>query len=148
MRDSFGLTFEEENVFCRCNFANCNRTQYRNIYHPKYGNCFVFNSGRQNSGSNTDILKIYAEEYGLEMGFFTGEAKNPKYFYNGKFDNGIVIMIGDQNLTSLDQEGILVKPGLWANIALTKSSSKNLPQPYNDCQNSNSINTLLGNEHY
>lgn len=146
LRASFGLSFEEENVFCRWIFSSCNRNKYRNIYHPKYGSCFVFNSGQQNNGSNTDILRINAEEYGLEMGVFTGEAKNPKYFYNGKIDNGIVIMIGDQNSTSLDQEGILVKPGLWANIVLSKSSSKNLPQPYNDCQNLNSVNTLLGNE--
>lgn len=60
------------------------------------------------------------------MGVFTGEAENPKYYYNRIFDNGIVIMIGDQNFTSLDQEGILVSPGRWANIALTKSTSRNL----------------------
>lgn len=99
LRDSFGFTFEEQRFMCRYLFDKCDRLDFRQFYHAKYGNCFIFNSGVQENGSSINIKNQIAEESGLEMAVFTGQSDSQKYYYNAKCENGIVIMIGDQNST-------------------------------------------------
>lgn len=147
-RASFGYTMREQTVWCRERFSTCDDldNKVRSIYHPKYGNCFVFNSGVQNNGSMYGLVKVKAEEYGLEMGIFAGVSDSLVPYFYQKSVNGIVLIVDDQDSISLEKEGILVKPGTFANIALSLSTSSNQPQPYNDCVERGTAKTRLANE--
>ena len=146
LRDSFGYNMSEVKLFCQVQFYVCNYDEFRSFYHSKYGNCFIFNSGIHNNGSAVAIEYVSSEEFGIEMELFAGlrDTRNP-YLYEPS-SRGFVIMIGEQNTTALDQDGILINAGLYTYVAMKKTISTNLPKPYNDCYDTDSVNTALANE--
>ena len=146
VRDSFGFTFDDQQIWCKQDFYYC-EPKFRPTYHPRYGNCIVYNSGILSNGSRLSLVEVSSEEYGLDLAIFTGipDIKEP-YYYEPP-NKGIVLIIDEQNAISLDQEGISLESGSYANIALTKTNSTNLPLPYNNCYNKDSMkSTNLTNE--
>ena len=117
LRDSFGYNMSEIKLYCTVQYYPCNYDEFRSFYHSKYGNCFVFNSGIHNNGSTVPLEYVSADEYGFEMEIFVGlrDTQNP-YLYEPS-SRGIVIMIGEQNTTVLDQDGFLVSPGLYTKVS-------------------------------
>ena len=144
LRNSFGYDMNEIKLYCRVQYYDCNYDEFRSFYHSKYGNCFIFNSGIHNNGSTVAIEYVSSEEYGIEMELFAGLPDTQNIYEPSS--RGFVIMIGEQNITALDQDGILASPGLYTNVAMKKTISTNLPKPYNDCFDSDSVNTVLANE--
>lgn len=57
-----------------------------------------------------------------------------------------MILIDDQVAFPIKKEGILLKPGTFAKIILSKTTSIDLPLPYNDCHDAPNIDTLLSRE--
>lgn len=106
LKQSFGFRFEEAMLTCTFKFLDCNLTYFDRFYHPKYGNCFRFNSGMQ-----IQPAAIHDVDYGLKIAVFTGISdRNKAYFYE-QADKGLVVIIDDQSTTSFEREGVLIKPG-------------------------------------
>ena len=139
---SFGLRFDEQNLFCMALFEPCKREEFVRFYHPKYGNCFRFNSGFTSNGTFIGMKSAIIEEYGLQLGLFTGFND----FQSNQSQNGLVLMIDEHFSEAIDKKGILIRPGTWANIALRKTRSVNLPQPYNDCRNDDFRDTFVARQ--
>ena len=142
LRDSFGFSLDEQALWCKLLFGNCNREAFRRRYHSNYGNCFEFNSGLQSNGSEIDLVQVSAEEFGLDMAIFTGLVGLKEPYFVERL-RGIVLIIEQQNVVSLGQGQILLKPGSYANIALTIKNSTNLPLPYNDCYDKSSMKSTV-----
>lgn len=50
------VPFPDTHSFLFC-FRNFSSVFWRRYWHYKYGNCYIFNSGKTSSGSNAPILK-------------------------------------------------------------------------------------------
>ena len=147
LRDSLGYDITDMTIYCTIQFYNCNYDKFRSFYHPKYGNCFTFNSGVHSNGSSVDLEYVSSEELGLDMELFSGLADNKNAYIYEPSSRGLFIMIGEQNDSLLDQDGILALPGFITTMAIRKTISTNLPKPYNDCFDSNSVvDTALAGE--
>lgn len=120
LRKSFGLT---ELLWCQLNNSNCNTEEFNVVYHAKYGNCIVFNSG---------LKWANREESGIEMSVFMGVNDVKKSYVYEEFNKGIVVLIDDQKSIALDKEGIILKSGLLANIGLKKSKKESYQNCYDD----------------
>jgi hypothetical protein len=68
------------------------------------------------------------------------------YQYISNLQDGIVVIIDDPERFPIRSEGIFVASGFQANIALSKTIRENLPYPYSDCQEADSVDTLLSRE--
>lgn len=138
LRKSLGYDFDR--MIFGYNFKNSyvDSWRFNYYYHAKYGNCMVFNSGVDTNGTLVDIGLIHHIEYGLDMVLFTGLIESPTSYLYENFYKGVVLLINDQNDRSLDKEGVLVQPGNYVNVILTKTTSASLPPPYSNCYDSNS----------
>jgi hypothetical protein len=130
-RQSFGLTRNEMLLSCFYNTIAClSDDSFENFYHPRYGNCFRFNSGRQ-----ADILQSVksGKLNGLQFELFIG-ANEALEFDFMNFERGAQILISNQtiNLNSLD--GISVATGKSTNIILRRQFTNKLSFPYSDCK--------------
>lgn len=86
------------------------------------------------------------EGNGFYIEIFTGLPDEYYWFFNAPTDSGITILIEDQKGFPIRQEGVLIKPGLYASMILSKTQSETLPDPYSTCIDGDSVDTELSRE--
>jgi hypothetical protein len=105
--------------------------------------------GKMMNGSNVsegELVNIHDIEYGLRMTIFMGLLDSQNTYFHENAFKGAVVLIYNQNALDLDKEGILIKPGKYVNIILTKTISVNLPLPYNNCFDADQVKSVIGLE--
>lgn len=138
-RKKFG--YSAKDTFRNPTFQNkpCNISDFISFYHPNYGNCYKFNSERVARRVSRDgdgfITKIFAGSPDTTV----------KYLYE-HFTKGIILLIDDHENFPLRSEGIVIKPGTYAKIKLTKTIAVTMPEPYSNCKDSSQVDTILAKE--
>ena len=109
------------------------------------GNCYKFNSGRDNQGNSIPLKTVRQPGDGLYVEFFLGQSYKRWAYWQYK-ELGVNILIENQDNFPLNKMGMFAQPGSMANIALKKTISKSLPYPYGNCVAMENIDTILSRE--
>jgi hypothetical protein len=119
-------------------------------FDPVYGNCFKFNSGKMENGTEIEILEQGSYERqpgGLHtVNFIDVFPKQAYSFMNLRsFDTpGLWISIHDQNDLPLTYNKMRpFSRGRCTYVNLKKTETKNLPQPYSRCQDLTDFHSIL-----
>lgn len=131
LKKSFGYW----NYHIECNFLglNCQTEWY---YDPSYGNCLRVNS----------IKNVYQPNSGLSIVMFTGVPDEAETYLYESETKGLTIAVGENEILPLIINGVNIKTGFLADIVISKKLTENLPVPYSNCLDSNSIDTVLSRE--
>lgn len=143
LRNSFSYSSKEMLLKCLQTKTKCDLSKLQHYYDPIYGNCYKFNGN-----SSDDLYKISRQGDGLYMELFTGisdQNLDNSVFYQLP-NKGIAIIIDDQDGFPIKKEGILLGPGQYAKMIISKTESETLPSPYGNCQDANLVDTLLSRE--
>lgn len=141
-KKSFG--FRADQMILDCYFASekCTLSQFDWYYDYFYGNCFRFNYGNETDQLNS----VVTPDTGLELILLSRIPDFDQNFLYSSRQNGLRIIISDQNSTPIYSQGILLRPGVHANIDLAKTKSVSMPEPYSNCQNTRSMTSILARE--
>jgi hypothetical protein len=118
-------------------------------YDPFYGNCYRFNSGKMENGSQIEILEQNVAGYseGLQTVNFIDVYPKQAYSFmslGSVTTTGLKISIDDQNDFPLTYSKMLsFKPGTCTYINLKKTVTKSLPRPYSNCQDLTNFHSVI-----
>ena len=130
-RIKLGNTLNNSTVHsCRFSGRACDfSTDFTSYYDFNYGNCVQFNAkSRVNK-----LKKIYLEGlfYGLSLQI--GPLVNENRKYATATSKGLKVFVHNQSYPPTSSEGISIKTGEEANVAVKKSFFHNTPSPYSQC---------------
>jgi hypothetical protein len=111
-------------------------------YDSRYGNCRNINSGYYENGTLKPLLNATLPSQYFEFQLWPNSPTD----YDSNYHSGIVLKIADQIGFPLLDYGIYLPSGTYSQIRLTKTVTDSLPYPYSDCQDANSVDTLLARE--
>jgi hypothetical protein len=128
-------------------------------YDSLYGNCFKFNGNGTSRVQSLvhgnapirSLFKVILPTDGYDSFLFVGNESTlddnlyQKFFLPNK-QIGVLVMIDDQKRFRIQTDGIVVSASMQANIRLSKTITMNLPWPYSDCQDADTVDTLLSRE--
>jgi hypothetical protein len=130
---SYGIN--ETLVRCTFSLGKCNWKDFERIFHNLYGNCLVFNSGRNYLGETVPIkkLKQAGRFAGLQLEMFTDLPKPLKKI--GPGFTGVILFLGNNSFRNVyeDEQEILVSPGALTYIAVQRTIVNQMDQPYSEC---------------
>ena len=123
---------------CRFSQQPCSCTDFEWVYNSFYGNCFVFNSGRNSSGGLIPLKKnkeagAFA---GLYLELFTSMTAELAKFSSKV--SGFRIYMGNNSARRLMevQQEILVSTGAVTDIAVQRTFVSQMEKPYSECEHS------------
>ncbi len=122
MKCLFGVDLVESNV----------STDFRWFFHSYYGNCYIFNSGKNLNGDQVSIKSSYkAAQYdALQLELYVGESNNLEEFTTNL---GFQFIIANHSDSFNVLDSIDVSTGFETNIVIDRTSFKQMPKPYSDC---------------
>ena len=135
---SFGLKLSE--LIIECSFGNipCNfTTDFVQVSYLFYGNCFRYNSGKDSSGNQTTIKKMFHVGHfnGLQLKVYTG---SPELSFSSA-STGLHIMIHNSSDNPYGWEGFQVSTGFETNIAVNRLFISKKESPYSECISESAI---------
>ena len=142
--------FDIDYMLLTCFFDDipCDSNDFIWIYDYEYGNCFTFNSGRDEAGNKIDIKKI--TESGSDKSFrleiFLGDE-----FAQGAFmyQSGARIAIHNQSkVPDLISEGLDASTNYQTNIGIKRSFISKLDYPYSSCVKNNHLSDAFDSHLY
>lgn len=136
-RSNFGFYVKQMLSYCETTNFKCRRDDFERYYDPIYGNCFKFNGN-----ASKPLYKIRQEGHGFYIEIFMGISDDDKFItlFHQLKSRGAVIIIDDQKAFPIKKQGIMLAPGDFVKMILSKTSSKTLPFPYGDCQDAEKVN--------
>ena len=132
VKKTFGMPLNGSLPMCFYNMVACNYQTFNWFYSSDFGNCYQFNAPyNMNQQPNEIINTIKAgPKYGLGVLIFTGFTKSIDSL---SFGTGAHIFIHNSTAAPNSISGVDISPGSYTNIAVTRSFSNQLPEPYNNC---------------
>ena len=134
-------------ITCKFNNLDCNENDFERVYSSVYGNCFVFNSGKNSKGDILPKLKnmIDGSLHGLNLILYVGI---PDYFQGFYQYSGVKIFVSNSSFKSMFENEISVSTGAETYITLQRTFLNQLAYPYSNChiqanQNSNSFGSEI-----
>lgn len=117
---------------CRLNDENCYADDFIWTYHPLYGNCYRFNSGKNKTSFDVEIKGVSraGPNNGLVLKLFVGNPNNSLYFIE---KTGFHLMINNQSYKLNVDDGYDIATGTFTSVSLIRNFYKKLSNPYNDC---------------
>jgi hypothetical protein len=132
VRKSFGLPFEEFFISCRFSLIECTADDWVWYYDVKYGNCYKFNSGYYENGTQKTLAKIGQSGFigGLILEVFVADRDSQNTLSSQR---GVHLYIGNNSVFLNPMSGIKAPVGANTNIGLEKSVHSQLSAPYSNC---------------
>ena len=126
-----GLKFNEFVVKCEFDQLNCRDEDFEWLYDYKYGNCFIFNSGKDAYGQPILLKSTYQSGiFGqLSLEVYIDDSLNP---YSAT--HGIHLLINNRTMLINTAEGIDLGMGTETNIGLNRNHYDKIPYPYSECR--------------
>ena len=134
-RKLLGHSLKDILLSCSFDQQKCSISDFVWKFDKVYGNCYVFNSGFNSSGSSVPLKHstFAGSEYRLKIRLYVNYHESLSLFnaYNGGY--GAIVFI--ENNTNLNQvtNTIQVPPGFITFVKLDRSFKFNLPKPYSNC---------------
>jgi hypothetical protein len=136
---------------CYFNAQPCSASDFAWYFDPFYGNCWMFNSGRNAEGKKIPLnfVSFSGEFYGLNIFFYVNFYKNLTTLnsYNGGGLGALVRIDNSSYLTSyIGSDGIKIEPGHKTSVSVSRSFKSSLPKPYSNCLIDNQTNARFHSE--
>jgi len=136
---------------CSFNIQPCSANDFKWFFEPFYGNCWIFNSGlNESSGKKAPLLfsSFPGEIYGFQIKLYVNFYKNLSIFNSYFGGLGVLIRIDNSSyLTSyIGTEGIKIEPGSMTSVSLRRFFKTTLSKPYSDCLIDNQTNSGFQSE--
>ena len=137
-RKKLGYPLKEILLNCLYNEKPCNTSDFTWTYLYDFGNCYQFNTGKDETGNSTTLKKsfIAGNKNGLYLELYSGEAES---IYSLQPDSGLIAFIHNQSSKPVPSEGIRIQPHSLTSIVLKKVLTQRQPHPYSNCQDLNSF---------
>ncbi|CAF0998797.1 unnamed protein product [Brachionus calyciflorus] len=121
----FGYSLKELVEYADFNFVYVNyETSFKHVLLPRFGNCFTFNPGFYENGTNRDPSRSF--KAGYESGF-------KLYSKTSSYGSSGVVYVHDFGSSPLTTYPIFVHPGQVTNIILKRTKMTQIPKPYSKC---------------
>jgi hypothetical protein len=141
-------SFEDVLIQCTFNGQSCSTNDFIWKWNPIYGNCYVFNSGFNSSGSRKSFKEsvLPGALSGLQLVAYAGYNEKLIPFNLGSFSwipftnlYGLNVLIENNTYLSFDKTNVIALNGGTMNFMSihTRFASK-LPKPYSNCDIDNS----------
>ena len=123
------------------------------FFDPWYGNCWMFNSGYNQTGHKVPLHtnNFPGETYGLNLNFYVNFYQNLTTINSSPFlggGHGALVRIDNSTYLTyyISMDGIKLEPGHMTSISLSRKFKSNLPQPYSNCLIDNETNAGFHSE--
>jgi len=136
-------SFEDVLVLCSFNGQPCSPSDFIWKWNPLYGNCYVFNSGFNASGSRVSYKEsvLPGALSGLQLVAYVGYnekliAFNSCAFSWIPFSNsyGLNVLIENNTYLSFDKSNVIALNGGTINfMPIQRRFASKLPKPYSNC---------------
>ena len=132
-KQSLGLTIEDMLINCQYSGSLCSKDDFVWFYSVLYGNCYVFNSGKNSSGGTVPLkyLNQAGKTNGLKLELYVGQSNKPFDFINPC--TGIHLIINNYTVSSTVFDGLDAATSKETNIAVGRTLTYRLPYPYSGC---------------
>jgi hypothetical protein len=113
-----------------------------NFLFNKKRNCYKYNSGVDFYGNATKPKTVLrsGKDGGLSMELFVGIPRNLEILTE---NFGLAVFVHDNWTSPLSVEPVLVNPNVETNIGISRTEIKKVPKPYSDCQDLDSVQSVL-----
>ena len=130
-KSKIGRMLEKLMITCVYGLQPCNLKEFETYYDFAYGNCFLFNSGKDVNKSSIATRKSSqsGENNGLNLELLIGTVEQNNVPF-GTY-NGLSIHITDQGV--FNTQGINISPGYNADITIQRAKIIKQPYPYSEC---------------
>lgn len=129
------LGYKIEDILISCNFAgnSCWPDEFDWYFDFNYGNCFVFNSGKNQSGHTAEkkFITRTGKLDGFVLELYVGV---PDYIQTLDSSIGAVVFIGNDSIALSSMDSIDVPAGKETNLVIDRLFVKQLNKPYSDCE--------------
>jgi hypothetical protein len=131
----FGHSLDDILMKCVFNNSLCDAHDFVWSYDSHYGNCYTFNELDSNgSAANLKKSSIAGSAFGLILTLYVN--------YYEKFAEtidhlGVIIRLGNSSYltdSNSGEDGILVSPASFSNVAVKREFKSLQPKPYSDCE--------------
>jgi acid-sensing ion channel 2 len=146
------LSHPLEQIMFSCNFnaQTCGLNDFRWYFDPHVGNCWIFNSGQNQSGQRVPLSSnsFPGIDYGFRTIFYVNFYENLATF-NSYLDKGLGALVRIDNssyLTNYRFGGLRIMPGYYTSISISRSFKSTLPKPYSNCLVDNQTNARFQSE--
>ena len=129
---SIGVPLRDFIIDCYFNQMVCDyENDFLETYYFFYGQCYIFNLGKNSTGHNVGIKKVYDEGAynGLRLKVFTGD---PELSFSSE-SVGLHVMIHNSTIRPSNFEGFEVPTGLETNVAVNRLFNFKKENPYSEC---------------
>jgi hypothetical protein len=136
---------------CTFNIQSCSANDFKWFFDLAYGNCWIFNSGINES--TLDKVPLFfnsfpGETYGFQVKLYVNFYKNLSIFNSISGGRGALVRIDNSSyLTSyIGSDGIKIEPGSMTSVSLRRSFKSSLSKPYSNCFIDNQTNSGFQSE--
>ncbi|XP_077997548.1 uncharacterized protein LOC144450729 isoform X2 [Glandiceps talaboti] len=139
---SYGHQPKDFILQCTFDQKSCSYRDFRMFPNSKYGNCFTFNDGLNNT--NIKQSTRAGASNGLKLTFFTEQSEYISIFGQS---SGVRVTIHEHDKEPFpEDEGITVQPGCVTSVALKEGIIMRQPLPHGKCSDGESGDFLLSKE--
>jgi hypothetical protein len=142
-KKSIGFELKDMLVSCCFNYEPCYLSDFTYFYDSTYGNCYTFNKGYDENGTNKEIktLSLAGPLYGLILELFLGDPNVDTYL---EPDDGLLVSIHNQSSVPFTQgDRIKVAAGAETDLIVNRNFISKLEFPYGDCLKDTSSKTVF-----
>lgn len=132
-KKELGFLIEDMLISCYFNYIPCTAEDFTYSYSLQFGNCYTFNKGIFNNGSEYKIKQVgfAGPTYGLSLELFLG---NPPVDTVNEYRDGIYVSINNQSTIPFTQGDIITAPaGAETNLIVNRNFISKLEKPYGNC---------------
>jgi hypothetical protein len=151
-------SFEDVLIQCTFNGQSCSTNDFIWKWNPIYGNCYVFNSGFNSSGSRKSFKEsvLPGALSGLQLVAYAGYNEKLIHFNLGSFSwipftnlYGLNVLIENNTYLSFDKTNVIALNGGTINFTpIQRRFASKLPKPYSNCDIDNTNPGQIDSPYY
>ena len=127
-KDKFGFQINNMLISCKFNENFCYPSDFFYFYHPWYGNCYTFNSGK--TGNGIQNVSIAGINYGIKVELYSGIPYWDELFES---DRGFIYSIHNQSEVPFTRGNIIkVMSGEETDLIINRNFIEHLGLPNGD----------------
>ncbi|RNA28850.1 acid-sensing ion channel 5 [Brachionus plicatilis] len=133
-----------DRMFITCLFGAepCQRSDWSWFFDPYYGNCFTFNGKKVNEYHKSNQ---HGQFFGLIIELNVAIPNDARTL---SISSGAHVYINHNPIVPLFGEGLDLSTGTYSNIALERTITKQMPDPYSECKNNLDSIDSFDSEYY
>ena len=148
IRKDMGFKIEDMLYFCYFNLRFCTASDFKYFYNSLYGNCYTFNSGFFDNGTQRDIETVGSNSlaYGLDLILYLGDPSADLFETSY---SGIFVSIHNQSYAPFSIGGFIkVGSRTSTDLIVNRNFLRKLPAPYGNCLEDTSSSSAFHSEYF